>query len=795
VTLLNAPTSLVTVIGILTAMATFTLINHLLVGVVIWLARGENFSQSGVLDFFPLMLDFTLLCMGAGTALLYSMTPFAIILVLLPLYLIYTTLKVPALERKSETDPKTGLFNAEYFNQALEEELKRANRFDRPLTVVMADLDLLRNINNTYGHLAGDEVLIGVAQIFQNSVREYDLVSRFGGEEFAVMMPETTPEQAYPRIEQLRQTIEATEFSVPTSITPIKATMSFGISGRDGDTNKVRDLIHNADTALYHAKLKGRNGTFIYSEDGVINLFGQERELIAIGVESLIDDPEIELKQAVEPSCANEEIEDEILEVDERKIIGDTNKASVPAPNYVVNLFIGVLMVLAIGLFYANFTPGMSINWTGLVLFALMTILTEWLAIDIHLRDNSVSTSAIPMLAGILLFGPVGALVLSIVFAVTAWIKHRSSHINRVVFNFSNQLLAGIMYLSLISLTGYSYLEMPVWFQVIFCLISIGIVYILTTALIAIGMGISMGLPVKEIWADKFKWLAPHYLVMGVIAYALIFSYQMAGLFGTLVVLIPILFLRYSQKQYIDRTAEIVKELRIKNKALEQSSDEIQLLNEGLLDALAEVVDLRDPYVLGHSKQVANYAVLLAQRLGLPQRKIELVRKAGLLHDIGKLGISESILFKPDKLTKQEYEIVKRHAELGADLLETSHALSELVPIIRHHHEYFDGSGYPDKLVGHAIPVEARILAVADAVEAMVSDRPYRRGLTENEIIEELQRCSGKQFDPLVVKAFSQILEKSEKEVVINSARKVEAKHHVPSVHPVVPVPGATLPP
>jgi len=150
---------------------------------------------------------------------------------LLPLYPIYSTLKVPALERKTETDSKTGLFNASYFEHALASELKRADRFDRPLTVVMADLDLLRNINNTYGHLAGDEVLRGVANILKGSVREYDVVARFGGEEFAILIPETTPQQAYPRVESIRSSIERADFMVPTSVTPIQATMSFGVSG------------------------------------------------------------------------------------------------------------------------------------------------------------------------------------------------------------------------------------------------------------------------------------------------------------------------------------------------------------------------------------------------------------------------------------------------------------------------------------------------------------------------------------------------------------------------------------
>ena len=174
------------VAAIAVSMATFNLLNHLAVGIVVWLARGENFKTSGIFDFFPLMLDLTLLYFGASLSFVWSYNYFALGLFLVPLYLIYSTLRVPALERQSETDSKTGLFNHRYFKQQFESEFARAKRFDRPLSMIMADLDLLRNINNTYGHLAGDEVLISVAKVLKRSVRDYDIVARFGGEEFAI---------------------------------------------------------------------------------------------------------------------------------------------------------------------------------------------------------------------------------------------------------------------------------------------------------------------------------------------------------------------------------------------------------------------------------------------------------------------------------------------------------------------------------------------------------------------------------------------------------------------------------
>jgi putative nucleotidyltransferase with HDIG domain len=192
-----------------------------------------------------------------------------------------------------------------------------------------------------------------------------------------------------------------------------------------------------------------------------------------------------------------------------------------------------------------------------------------------------------------------------------------------------------------------------------------------------------------------------------------------------------------------------------------------------LLIALAEVIDLRDPFTLGHSQYVTRYSVLIAKKLGLPPESIELIRKAGLLHDIGKIGIPDAILLKSFPLTEKEYQIIQRHTTLGSDILEKAHSLKHLAPIVRHHHERYDGSGYPDRLKGQDTPIEARIISIADAVEAMASDRPYRRALSFNRIEEELIRNSGSQFDPMIIETMLQILQERNEYLLVNSAEKL----------------------
>jgi polar amino acid transport system substrate-binding protein len=137
-----------------------------------------------------------------------------------------------------------------------------------------------------------------------------------------------------------------------------------------------------------------------------------------------------------------------------------------------------------------------------------------------------------------------------------------------------------------------------------------------------------------------------------------------------------------------------------------------------------------------------------------------LIHTGALLHDIGKIGIPDSILFKPGPLTDEEFEFIKQHPVRGAELVRTNNGLREIVPLIRHHHERYDGHGYPDGLQGREIPLEARILCVADSVQAMESDRPYRKALSRHEIISEIKENAGTQFDPVIVKAFLKVIHK-----------------------------------
>jgi len=170
--------------------------------------------------------------------------------------------------------------------------------------------------------------------------------------------------------------------------------------------------------------------------------------------------------------------------------------------------------------------------------------------------------------------------------------------------------------------------------------------------------------------------------------------------------------------------------------------------------ALTSAIDAKDPYTCGHSDRVARLAVRLAQEMGLDSETLNLLYMAGLLHDVGKIGIDDSVLRKPGRLTDEEYEHIKLHPELGCNILSGLKQLEAVLPVVLHHHEQWDGNGYPHKLAGETIPKLARITAVADAYDAMSSDRPYRKGMPADRVNQIFQEGSGTQWDPEVIEAF-----------------------------------------
>lgn len=201
---------------------------------------------------------------------------------------------------------------------------------------------------------------------------------------------------------------------------------------------------------------------------------------------------------------------------------------------------------------------------------------------------------------------------------------------------------------------------------------------------------------------------------------------------------------------------------------LNNKNDMISAINKDIVFAFVRAIDAKDPYLTNHSRNVSMYARQIAECLGLTDEEVNIIYWSGVLHDIGKIGISENILNKKTKLEDEDWKEIKKHPEIGAEIIRRIPSFEDIVPYVLYHHQHYNGGGYPGSLRGEDIPLGARILAVADAFDAMTSDRVYRKGMTIAEAREELLRCAGQQFDPLIVKIFNGCLEKPIPAFIVN---------------------------
>lgn len=214
----------------------------------------------------------------------------------------------------------------------------------------------------------------------------------------------------------------------------------------------------------------------------------------------------------------------------------------------------------------------------------------------------------------------------------------------------------------------------------------------------------------------------------------------------------------YKSAQDVIRHEKEVAELKNKEEKMEQQRKQSEEMTLLLVKTLSDTIEAKDEYTIGHSKRVSEYSEMIATKMGLPEEEVSRIKYAATLHDIGKIGVPDTILNKPLRLTNEEYEIIKTHSSIGADLLKNIDIISYTSDIARHHHERYDGKGYPEGIKGEEISVGARIVAIADSFDAMNSERIYRRPLERKTIIEEIVKNKGTQFDPQIADVFLELL-------------------------------------
>jgi putative nucleotidyltransferase with HDIG domain len=373
-------------------------------------------------------------------------------------------------------------------------------------------------------------------------------------------------------------------------------------------------------------------------------------------------------------------------------------------------------------------------DWVGIAAFIFIGILSQAAALDFGAGRQATSSLAfIPLLATAIVFPPEATFVAAASVIGFSEVVTRRAPL-KAAFNIAQVVLAlGIsahVYTYFLFDSTRGSISLPGTIALVFVFFTTNI--LLSSAGLAFYRAQPFLPTLKDVVGPRggnllYDILSSPFVVIFVV------QYMSLGIGGVLVVILPLLVLRHS---YAGR-------------------QKLANANRDLLAALIKAIETRDPYTSGHSIRVSTLAKLIAEDLGLGPRKVDRVRRAALLHDVGKIDpMYSAVILKPHDLTPEERTLIQTHATKGADLLRDMGSMErEIVTAVRHHHEWYDGSGYPDGLRGDDIPLEARIIMMSDAIDAMLSDRPYRSALSIEKVQSELRRCAGQQFDPIVVSA------------------------------------------
>jgi putative nucleotidyltransferase with HDIG domain len=432
--------------------------------------------------------------------------------------------------------------------------------------------------------------------------------------------------------------------------------------------------------------------------------------------------------------------------------------------------YFGLLIVSAVLLFTVQ-APQLHGDAHVLALLIVLNIAVGLMPISIYGSSN-ISIGFVITLAIIVLFGAPGAAIL----APIAGLGHAIGGGRRFDF----MVIANMALFTVVYSTASEAYEAVATVNPPGVSFSMALGAALATVasfmLTAILLTIAVVLQGKQTLASQWRqhsWLAPHYAALGLVGFGLAAAYVGLGLVGILAFLMPAVMMRFSMKQYVDKTQENVAKLEAQNTQLraaniqvKQVSDELRESYDGTLEALVNALDARDQETKGHSLRVSRYMMDIARELGVREGTKQWVdmQRGSLLHDVGKIGVTDSILLKPGKLTEDEWSLMRQHPEIGYNMLRQVKFLEGAAEIILSHHERWDGRGYPRGLAQDEIPLGARIFAVVDTFDSMTSDRPYRKALSTMDALNEILRFNGSQFDPMVVEAFLDIYAKWVKE-------------------------------
>ena len=389
-------------------------------------------------------------------------------------------------------------------------------------------------------------------------------------------------------------------------------------------------------------------------------------------------------------------------------------------------------------------TDGLPVEWW---MFAALTFVSGRITLVVPGVEATFTVSEVFAFTSVLLFGPeAGAVTLALDCLVLAW--HRRMGPDKAAFNFGNLTLAawasGTLFFAVSGAKPLLHGGQAATLILPLALLA-ATYFVINTGLIAAAIGLETGTGAVVLWWRHFMRLAPGYAASASLALLLVVALQQVR-FAAIWLLPPVLLVfYYTLRSSFGRVEDAKGHL-----------DKLNTLYLSTVETLATAIDAKDEVTHGHIRRVQLAAMSLARELGVKDTEtLKAIEAAALLHDTGKIAIPEHILNKPGKLTPAEYDKMKLHAPIGAEILSAIDFPYPVVPIVRHHHENWDGTGYPDRIAGSDIPIGARILSVVDCFDALTSDRPYRKRMTDEEALAILHERRGTMYDPLVVDVFA----------------------------------------
>jgi diguanylate cyclase (GGDEF)-like protein len=704
------------------------------------------------------------------------------------------------LEHLAQTDSLTGLYNHRFFHERLRSELTRASRSHDPVAVLMFDLDDFKRVNDVYGHGAGDQLLLQIAKLAVEMVRDSDVVCRIGGEEFGVIMPSCDAGDAFALAARFTERLREVEFE-PAG----RMTVSIGISQGPQHAMNPRELVTCAEAAMMTAKARGKDQTVLFDDgENERPQPGSARDVRSIAHLKMLQSLAGKLNRLNDVQQIGATIATELrLLIDYHNcrvslrdgdvlrpitFIGDHDPGLDDAENaYTTKVGVGItgrvaetgeslLVPNALECEFAIRIPGTE-------------ELEESMAV-VPLRYGSRVTGVIVISKlGVSQFDDDDVRLLEVLAGQASvalenarlYEQHRlEAEAAKEAAEIANSLLEASRELATAE-TPEDVLGRSVEVTTRVLATECAALWIeeesephRLVARASFGYARDLdptgrrGYP-REVAHSWLKRSDPFVLEPSDLA-------AIDGFDGgePRIVVAPLrlennragaLTATLGERDLDGRQLRLLAGLAHQAKLAIESAEHYLSLERTFVStvaALANALEAKDDYTASHARWITDMSMLVGQELGFDRDCMKRLELGALFHDIGKIGIPSEILQKPGPLTDEEFEIVKEHPELGEKILAPIERLEDVRPIVRSCHERWDGLGYPDGKSGTDIPVESRVVLVCDAFHAMVTDRPYRGALPHEEAVSRLQKSSGTQFDPTAVAAFVRLYEAGE---------------------------------